>query len=130
MKQIAHLATIFLVLFSISNLYSQSKDSLPEIKKIKYRFSSTNLDSIKRLNNTLIWTKNNSVKNPYFSIYNQTSKNNDQYAFSTDKVQYVKSNVLTENYFRNNKIDSFNPIGASNLQSGVLLGVFNLFLKK
>jgi hypothetical protein len=67
MKPINILATTILVLISISNIYSQSKDSLYKIKKAKYVFIPTNLDSIKKLNDALIWTKNGSLKNNSFS---------------------------------------------------------------
>jgi hypothetical protein len=130
MKPINILATTILVLISISNIYSQSKDSLYKIKKAKYVFIPTNLDSIKKLNDALIWTKNGSLKNNSFSIYNKASGTNDLYIINTDSMKYNKSILINENNFRNNKIDSFNPMGASNLQSGVLLGVFNLLLKK
>jgi hypothetical protein len=130
MKSI-HTTVIFFILFlmSITEIHSQSKDSVPQVKKSKYFFIPTNLDSIKKLNNSLIWTKNYTENKP-FSIYNATSETNDLYFINADTIRYIKSNVMIENNFRNNKIDSFNPVGASNLQSGVLLGVFNLLLKK
>jgi len=130
MKPINILATTIVVLISISNIYSQSKDSLYKIKKAKYVFIPTNLDSIKKLNDALIWTKNGSLKNNSFSIYNKASGTNDSYIINNDSMKYNKSILINENNFRNNKIDSFNPMGASNLQSGLLLGVFNLLLKK
>lgn len=123
------LGAIMLVMSS-KNLYSQTNDTVSKFKKPKYSFVETNIDTIIKMNKSLKWTSKRAVKTESFSIYNKTTKSNDFYILNADKSNYTKSDILIENNFRNNKIDSFNPSGASNIQSGVLMGMFNLFTKK
>lgn len=123
-------AVVIILVITSANLYSQTNDSISKLEKSNYNLTATNIYNIGKLNNSLIWTTKITSKTNSFSIYNETTKANDLYILNSDILKYTKSFTLNENNFRNNKIDSFNPTGASNIQSGLLMGVFNLFIKK
>jgi hypothetical protein len=57
-----------------------------------------------------------------FSVYNQNSKSNDIFIIKKDTSNFVKSTINFNNNFRNPKIDSFNPYGASDAKSGLIIG--------
>lgn len=123
-------ASLLFGLLAKTTAYGQSKDSSSGINKKAYTFKATKFDSIRKINSSIGVLKNESiVKNYSFSVYNKTSKSNDVYLMSNDSSKYSKSKILIENNFRNNKIDSFNPTGAPNVQSGILMGMFNLLVK-
>lgn len=123
-------ACILLCFFAKPAAYGQSKDSLKVFSRKPYAFTATKFDSIRRISSSAGIYKNKAVTNDYsFSVYNKTTKNNDLYLLNNNSAQYSRSDILIENNFRNNKIDSFNPAGAPNVQSGMLMGVFNLLVK-
>lgn len=64
------------------------------------------------------------------SIYNPTTTLNDSYMLVGKDYVFNSSSVVLENVTRRNKIDSFNPYGASNVKTAVGLGLVNSFLKK
>ncbi|QZK91010.1 hypothetical protein IQ05_00128 [Flavobacterium tiangeerense] len=57
-----------------------------------------------------------------FSAYNQNSKLNDIFIIKKDTSNFVKSTINFNNNLRNPKIDSFNPYGASDAKSGLIIG--------
>ena len=60
-----------------------------------------------------------------FSVYNATTGFNDSYTGYRNSFSYSRSTVVTNNQFRGVKIDSFNPYGATDFKSAVLIGVLN-----
>jgi hypothetical protein len=120
--------SILCLFFFNSILYSQT-DTIPK-KELK------NFFMMSQKNDT---TKNFSLKfdikdfsKDLFSAYNQNSKLNDIFVIKKDTTNFVKSTINFNNNFRNPKIDSFNPYGASDAKSGLIIGaigvVFNSIL--
>jgi hypothetical protein len=98
-------------------------------------YSQTDTISKKCLKNFFLQSqKNNTIKNfslkldfkdsysELFSAYNQNSKQNDIFIIKKDTSHFVKSTINFNNNFRNPKIDSFNPYGASDAKSGLIIG--------
>jgi hypothetical protein len=50
------------------------------------------------------------------------------FSSSKDTSHFVKSTINFNNNFRNPKIDSFNPYGASDAKSGLIIGAMEAFL--
>ena len=65
-----------------------------------------------------------------FSIFNNTTKLNDFYFVQKDTFYYHKSVFIPENSIYQPKFDSFNPSGASDFGSAVLVGLINTVLGK
>ena len=116
MKTIKILLFLALLVLSTS-IYAQSKDSLS---------TKTNLFKKFNLNfKTINFSKNSLI----FSSYNETTKLNDIYLINKGSYIYSKSSRIIENNFRRNKVDSFNPHGASNFGSAIILGLLGSILK-
>jgi hypothetical protein len=108
---------IVFMLFSFSVLYSQT-DSIHK-KSFKYLLVlKTKQDSIK----PFIFSLNLNDNKDIFSVYNQSTKLNDVFIIKNDTTTLVKSIYNINNNYRNPKIDSFNPYGASDVKSGLIIG--------
>jgi hypothetical protein len=105
------------MLFSIAVLYSQT-DTINN-KNFKFPLLlKTKKDSIKPFRYTLSVKDNKDI----FSVYNQSTKLNDVFIIKKDTTTLVKSINNFNNNYRNPKIDSFNPYGASDAKSGLIIG--------
>lgn len=65
-----------------------------------------------------------------FTIYNKTTQLNDFYYVKRDTFHYQKSVFIQQNHLFQPKIDSFNPSGASDFGSAIVLGLINTFIGK
>lgn len=65
-----------------------------------------------------------------FTIYNKTTQLNDFYYAKRDTFHYQKSVFIPQNHLFQPKIDSFNPSGASDLGSAIVIGLLNTFIGK
>jgi hypothetical protein len=108
---------ITLMLFSFAVLYSQT-DTIQKKTFIYPLLLKTNQNSIKPFRYTL---KLNDSKD-IFTVYNQSTKLNDVFIIKNDTTILVKSINNFNNNYRNLKIDSFNPYGASDAKSGLIIG--------
>ena len=70
------------------------------------------------------------ITEPDFTIYNKTSQLNDLFCTKKDTIYYQKSIFITENHLYGIKTDSFNPGGAPDLGSALLLGLLNTVFGK
>jgi len=126
MEKYKNLIVIMLIV-CYSQLYAQSKDSL----NLKYKLSKNlKLDFLYNdftLNFKRIDFSKNNIS---FSEYNPTTGLNDNYSLINDEHVYTNSSFLFQNNIRGPKIDSFNPYGASNIQTSLVLGTFNKLLDK
>lgn len=124
MKKFRTLLFMTLLVFGTS-IYAQSKDSLNTkhnmLGSLNFKIKNYALDF-----KDIDFTK----KNLFFSSYNETTKLNDSYLISNKEFIYSKSNLLFENNFRGQKIDSYNPYGVSNLETGLILGVIGELLNE
>jgi len=118
MEKYKNLIVIMLIV-CYSQLYAQSKDSLN--LKLDFLYNDFTLN-FKRID----FSKNNIS----FSEYNPTTGLNDNYSLINDEHVYTNSSFLFQNNIRGPKIDSFNPYGASNIQTSLVLGTFNKLLDK
>lgn len=125
MKKLIALVPFAFIVFSLST-NGQSIDSLGTSKSIFKKFS-LNLKKAKNplANNLLILPQ----KSTSFSIYNAATGQNDFYFLNENEYSYSESKTLFENSFRGQKINSLNPYGSSNIETTLLLGVVNYFLK-
>ncbi len=113
MRKIAVLYLLFLT----SAMYSQT-DTLHK-KGIKtFSIMSKKDDTIKKFPLKFDFKDSNEL----LSVYNQNTKLNDLYMIKKDTANLVKSTINFNNNFRNPKIDSFNPYGASDAKSGLIIG--------
>ena len=64
------------------------------------------------------------------SVYNSFSKNNDNYILQQGEYYVLSPKFLLENNWRGNKIDSFNPYGAPNIGSALVLGFISVLFDK
>jgi len=124
MKSIKNSLSLIILVFMSLSMYSQSKDSL-SIKKPKtsiyYTFSTQY-----QPNYSLQFTKYKNQKNNYpFSIYNQATKLNDLYSTNKGVYYYKYSTKNIKNDFNTNKIDAFNPHGATDLGNAIVSGVLS-----
>ena len=120
---------LFFTMFICSTLaYSQAIDST----NTKYRRLFKNLrlgitiDKYPLHFKSLDFAKNNSQ----FSSYNSITGWNDNYLHVDGTYSYTNSSFLIENTYRGQKIDSYNPYGASSFNSALILGVVGGFLNK
>lgn len=60
-----------------------------------------------------------------FSIYNPITGLNDTFTGGSHSFSKIGSNLIPDNQFRDVKIDSFNPYGATDFKSAILLGIIN-----
>lgn len=122
---------IFIILFYCFTSYSQvneiivpfTKDTIKPNKQISF---------YNKINSTLLYKPNfifkfNSSDLNNFSIYNHNTKLNDIYLHSKDTLYYEKSIYINSNQYIQK--DSFNPNGASNFGSGVIIGTLNTIFK-
>lgn len=65
-----------------------------------------------------------------FTVFNKTTQLNDFYYVQKDTFYYQKSVFIPENSIYQPKFDSFNPSGASDVGSAVLVGIINTVLGK
>lgn len=65
-----------------------------------------------------------------FSIYNKTTQLNDFYGVKKDTLYYRKSVMMPLNNYYSTHSDSFNPNGAPDFGSAVLVGLINTFINK
>ncbi|EGV44692.1 hypothetical protein BZARG_1541 [Bizionia argentinensis JUB59] len=128
MKKLKTKLIITLLTFGTS-VYAQSKDSLITINNV---FNSVSLNS--NINSTSYDLDLNNInlptKNLLFSSINKTTQLNDNYLVINEAYIYHNSNFLFENKFKGSRIDSYNPYGASNINSALFLGVVGVFLNK
>lgn len=116
-----------MLIVSSTSLYAQSTNplniqyDLSNNFKLDFLFKNFALD-FKRID----FSKNNIS----FSEYNPTTGLNDNYSLINDEHVYTNSSFLFQNNIRGPKIDSFNPYGASNIQTSLVLGTFNKLLDK
>ncbi|MGQ7945162.1 hypothetical protein [Flavobacterium sp. WC2509] len=64
---------------------------------------------------------------PVLSVYNRNTKLNDIYYLPKDSIYATKSVVF--NTYQFIKQDSFNPYGANNLGTGLIMGAINTVFK-
>lgn len=125
MKQFKTVLLIVAIVCSTLS-YAQTNDSIPStfnfFKSLNFGLNTTNYN----FNFKKIALK----KNLSFSSYNPITKLNDTYLIIDGEYSYSKSNFLFENNFRAQKIDSYNPYGASNMSTALLLGTVGEFLNK
>ena len=122
---------IFIILFYCFTSYSQvnqtkipfTKDTIKLNKQISFY---NKIDSTLLYKPNFIFKFNSSDLNN-FSIYNRNTKLNDIYLHSKDTLYYEKSTYINSNQYIQK--DSFNPNGASNFGSGVIIGALNTVFK-
>ncbi|AUC76393.1 hypothetical protein [Olleya sp. Bg11-27] len=86
-------------------------------KVLKFDFTATSY--------TLDYKSVGHIPNTYqFFAYNPMTALTDRYSVNNGNFIYNTSNLVLENNFRANKIDSFNPYGVSNIGSALIFGVF------
>lgn len=62
------------------------------------------------------------------SVYNRATGFNDNYMLYNGKAEYVNSQYVDHNGIFNNKLDSFNPNGATEMGGALLTGACNMLL--
>ena len=60
-----------------------------------------------------------------FSIYNPQTQLNDFYSVTSDGFDYLNTTPVFNNLFRGRQIDSFNPNGANDFGSAIVMGFLN-----
>lgn len=110
----------FFLSFSGTNCYSQCCN---QNSFYKNQFSSIDFSK-----NISIDYKN--IKPNSFSLYNPSTGNNDYYSFKKDTLKMCFSKIESKNiYPLNNRIDSFNPKGTSDIRAALVIGVLNLLFE-
>lgn len=117
--------SILFLFFLTSVLYSQT-DTLHKKDLKKFFILSQKNDTIKKFSLKFDF-KDNSKE--LLSVYNQNTKLNDVFMIKKDTSNQVKSTINFNNNFRNPKIDSFNPYGASDAKSGLIIGAIGGFFR-
>lgn len=62
------------------------------------------------------------------SLYNRATGFNDNYMLYNGKAEYINSQYVDFNGIFNNKLDSFNPNGATEMGGALITGVCNMLL--
>lgn len=125
--------TTFLLSFSLN---AQIKDSISVDTMSVNDFKFYNIENYKfpfekKYSFVDISINSNSVKQPFFQKYNNTSSLNDFYVTNNDGTYtYVKSGQSLENLHRGVKIDSYNPKGMSTNGTSLIFGAFGIVLDK
>ena len=122
---------LFIIFFYCFASYSQVNETIMSFKKdtikINKQISVHNkIDSILLYKPKIILKFNSSDLNS-FSTYNRNTKLNDIYLPLKDTLYYEKSIYINSNQYIQK--DSFNPNGASNFGSGVIIGTLNTLFK-
>ena len=110
--------SILCLFFFTSILYSQT-DTINK-KSLKNFFMLSQKNDI--IKNFSLKFDFKDFSKEMFSAYNQNSKLNDIFIIKKETSIFVKSTINFNNNFRNPKIDSFNPYGASDAKSGLIIG--------
>jgi hypothetical protein len=110
--------SILCLFFFTSILYSQI-DTIHKKDLKNFFMQSQKKDTIKNFSLKFDFTD---FSTELFSAYNQNSKLNDIFIIKKDTANFVKSTINFNNNFRSPKIDSFNPYGASDAKSGLIIG--------
>ena len=122
---------IFIILFYCFTGYSQVNETIIPFKKdtvkINKQISVYNKVDSTLLNKPNFIFKFNASDLNSFSTYNRNTKLNDIYLLSKDTLYYEKSIYINSNQYIQK--DSFNPNGASNFGSGVIIGTLNTLFK-
>lgn len=122
--KIVKMKKYFIILLLLSNvcLFSQIKtDTIqPILQPIKMDVNLNTNRYFISFNQLQFYTKYD------FSIFNRTTMLNDNFSVYKGQFEYKNSFLIPENMLFNSKIDSFNPNGASEFDSAVLMGFLNL----
>lgn len=109
--------------------FSQTNDTIYNKTKNLFAFSFK-IDSLSKLKPNLDYNFKTTYT-PLLSIYNRNTKLNDLYYLPKDSIYFAKSVIY--NTYQFTKQDSFNPYGANNLGTGLIIGsintVFNCIFK-
>ena len=126
-----NMKNIFIILFYCFTSYSQVNETIISFTKDTIKLNKQ-ISFYNKIDSTLLYKPNfnfkfNSSELNNFSIYNRNTKLNDFYLLSKDTLYYKKSIYINSNqYIRK---DSFNPNGASNFGSGLIIGTLNTVFK-
>jgi len=114
----------FVIALLLSNVYLFAQIKTVVIQPIQQPIMlNVNLNTNKKFftfNQLQFYTNND------FSIFNQTTMLNDNFSVYNGQFEYRNSVLIPQNSLFNSKIDSFNPNGASEFGSALLIGFLNL----
>jgi len=114
----------FVIALLLSNVYLFAQIKTVVIQPIQQPIMlNVNLNTNKKFftfNQLQFYTNND------FSIFNQTTMLNDNFSVYNGQFEYKNSVLIPQNSLFNSKIDSFNPNGASEFGSALLIGFLNL----
>ena len=122
---------LFIIFFYCFASYSQVNETIIKFKKDTIKVNKQ-ISDFNKIDSTLLYKPNitlkfNSSDLNSFSTYNRNTKLNDIYLPSKDTLYYEKSIQINFNQYMQK--DSFNPNGASNFGSGVIIGTLNTIFK-
>lgn len=118
-----------LVLFYGTFFFAQNKVSLADTIQVKKNYFKIHCDDMSLIKNTFDF-RSIGVNRTQLSVYNSFTKYNDVYFLQNDNYYYSNPRLLLENNWRSSKIDSFNPYGAPNLGSAIVLGLITVLFEK
>jgi hypothetical protein len=114
----------FVIALLLSNVYLFSQIKTVVIQPIQQPIMlNVNLNTNKQFftfNQLQFYTNND------FSTFNRTTMLNDNFSVYNGQFEYKNSVLIPQNLLFNSKIDSFNPNGASEFGSALLIGFLNL----
>lgn len=111
--------------------FSQNPVSLVLGKSNRPFSSNVSVLSLKNFSFAVNLSDKRSYADKYFlSVYNPMTQMNDNYVRVSE--QYYQSNYKSFPIYNFNgmKTDSFNPNGVTDIESGILSGLINLFFEK
>jgi len=114
----------FVIALLLSNVYLFAQIKTVVIQPIQQPILlNVNLNTNKQFftfNQLQFYTNND------FSIFNRTTMLNDNFSVYNGQFEYKNSVLIPQNLLFNSKIDSFNPNGATEFGSALLIGFLNL----
>jgi len=114
----------FVIALLLSNAYLFAQMKTVVIQPIQQPIAlNVNLNKNKQFfnfNQLQFYTNND------FSIFNRTTMLNDNFSVYNGQFEYKNSVLIPQNLLFNSKIDSFNPNGATEFGSALLIGFLNL----
>ena len=120
---------IIAFLVSSSCLFAQ-EHSLVKLPKNLNQLATIHLDVIPKTHYSIGLESLKLDTDKTFSIYNPQTQLNDFYSITPNGIDYLNTKPVFNNLYRGRQIDSFNPNGASDFGSAIVMGVLNSFINK
>lgn len=106
--------------------FNNNKFKLKDKKSVHINYNSLPYESKTNYNKVYL----DFPKYNFLAIYNKSTNSYDFYPSEMSINFNMYSPRINNQFFSQNKVDSFNPYGTNKPQKSILLGAFNLFLQK